>query len=115
MLYTGGRGWKDERFVEYGLDAEDEEWMQGINCGQNRMPPGRLEQLLWALEVANATATDHALTAAGQSSASQDASHLRSPPMILSPQGFLEPLGKKPQYLCCWVSLRLLSAAATAD
>ncbi|KAK9822015.1 hypothetical protein WJX74_000785 [Apatococcus lobatus] len=61
----GGRGWRDDRFVEYGLDVEDEEWVRGMNRGQNRLPPGRLEQLLWALEVANAAATDRALTAAG--------------------------------------------------
>ena len=66
-LSAGGRGWRDDRFVEYGLDVEDEEWVQDINHGQNRLPPGRLEQLLWALEVANATATDRALTAAGKS------------------------------------------------
>ncbi|KAK9867296.1 hypothetical protein WJX84_005761 [Apatococcus fuscideae] len=61
----GGRGWRDDRYVEYGLDEEDEVWLRAINRGQERLPPKRLELLLWALEVANAAATDRALTAAG--------------------------------------------------
>ena len=55
--------------MEYGLDEEDEVWLRAINRGQERLPPKRLELLLWALEVANAAATDRALTAAGATNA----------------------------------------------
>ncbi|KAK9843485.1 hypothetical protein WJX81_005242 [Elliptochloris bilobata] len=61
----GALGYLDERFVEYDLDSEDERWLEGFNRGQDRLPPRRLEYLLWRLEVANAEATDRALSGAG--------------------------------------------------
>ena len=62
---TGGIGYHDERFIEYDLDEEDAEWLDGLNRGQDRLPPRRMELLMWRLEVANAEATDRALAAAG--------------------------------------------------
>ncbi len=64
-LSAGGVGYLDERFVEYDLDSEDERWLDGFNQGQDRLPPRRLEGLLWRLELANAEATDRALSGAG--------------------------------------------------
>ena len=58
-------GYLDERFVEYDLDSEDERWLDDFNMGQDRLPPRRLEYLLWRLELANAEATDRALSGAG--------------------------------------------------
>lgn len=58
-------GYLDERFVEYDLDSEDERWLDGFNAGQDRLTPRRLEYLLWRLELANAEATDRALSGAG--------------------------------------------------
>ena len=51
--------------VEYDLDTEDEEWLKGLNRGQDRLPVKRLELLIWRLEVANAEYTDRALATAG--------------------------------------------------
>lgn len=64
--YTGGIGYLDERFIEYDLDPEDENWLEAFNRGQQRLPVRRFELLLWRLEVANADATDAALAAAGE-------------------------------------------------
>ncbi|KAK9817316.1 hypothetical protein WJX72_012553 [[Myrmecia] bisecta] len=61
----GGIGYRDDTWVEYDLDPEDEQWLNDFNRGQERLPPQRLELLLWRLETANADATDRALTAAG--------------------------------------------------
>jgi len=62
----GGVGYLDERFVEYDLDSEDERWLGALNGGQDRLPPRRLESLIWRLELANAEATDRALAGAGE-------------------------------------------------
>ncbi|CAL8467691.1 g7229 [Coccomyxa elongata] len=62
----GGIGYHDERFIEYDLDKEDEEWLEAFNRGQeDRLPARRMELLMWRLECANAEATDRALAAAG--------------------------------------------------
>jgi hypothetical protein len=61
----GGVGYLDERFVEYDLDSEDERWLGALNGGQDRLPPRRLESLIWRLELANAETTDRALAGAG--------------------------------------------------
>ena len=63
---AGGIGYHDERFIEYDLDEEDQEWLDGLNRGQDRLPARRMELLMWRLELANAEATDRALAAAGQ-------------------------------------------------
>lgn len=63
----GGTAHHDPRAVEYDLDDEDRAWLgRAFNSGgQARLPPDRLEAMLWRLEVANAAATDTALAAAG--------------------------------------------------
>ncbi len=64
---AGGIGYHDERFIEYDLDKEDEEWLEAFNRGQeDRLPARRMELLMWRLECANAEATDSALAAAGE-------------------------------------------------
>ncbi|EIE24666.1 hypothetical protein COCSUDRAFT_41002 [Coccomyxa subellipsoidea C-169] len=61
----GGIGYHDDRFIEYDLDKEDQEWLEAFNKGQDRLPSRRMELLMWRLECANAEATDRALAAAG--------------------------------------------------
>ena len=52
--------------VEYDADTDDEAWLASVNGdGQERLPRRTLEELLWRLELANAAATDAALSAAG--------------------------------------------------
>ena len=62
---AGGVGYRDENMVEYDLDSEDERWLDHYNDGQDRLSDTRFEYLLWRLEVANAEATDRALSVAG--------------------------------------------------
>lgn len=67
LLAAGGIGYHDDRFIEYDLDKEDQEWLEAFNKGQDRLPARRMELLMWRLECANAEATDRALAAAGES------------------------------------------------
>ena len=62
---TGAVGYQDDGFIEYDLDAGDKAWLEAFNQGQNRLPPRRLELLMWRLELANAAATERTLANAG--------------------------------------------------
>ncbi len=57
--------------MEYDLDNEDEDWLATVNLGGSRLPPEKLERMLWRLELACSEATEGALTAAGAAQAQQ--------------------------------------------
>ena len=63
---AGGVGYKDKDFVEYDMDALDEEWLHAYNSGQNRLPERVFERLMWKLELACADTTEKTLRAAGK-------------------------------------------------
>lgn len=64
---AGGVGYRDDNFVEYDMDAEDDAWLAAINGDQDRLPPPRFELMIWRLETANALAIDRTFAAAGMS------------------------------------------------
>lgn len=64
--FLGGFGYKDEHFIEYDLDAADEDWLEKFNDGQDKLSARRFELLLWRLELINAEANERHTTAAGR-------------------------------------------------
>merc|ERR1719172_93163 len=60
-----------QEFVDYDLDSDDEEWLEGFRSetlpGDGRLPEETFELMLWKLEVVCRNETEQAFTAAGAS------------------------------------------------
>eukprot|EP00879_Flechtneria_rotunda_P016785 GHRR01017568.1.p1 GENE.GHRR01017568.1~~GHRR01017568.1.p1 ORF type:complete len:620 (+),score=238.42 GHRR01017568.1:338-2197(+) len=68
LTYIHGKGCGGNREpdpIEYDLDNEDEDWLQGYNIGRSRLSDTLFEKMLWKLEIACAEALENTLTAAG--------------------------------------------------
>lgn len=62
----GGTAYKDDDFVEYDLDNEDEDWLEVFNRKQdNRLSDMKFERMLWKLELAWAESAEVTLTPTG--------------------------------------------------
>ena len=58
-------------FVEYDLDNEDEDWLDGYNDGADVLPAEKFEEMLWKLEIACADANEKIMKANTSSAAAR--------------------------------------------
>ncbi len=56
----------EETTVEYDVDTDDDQWLENINRGQDRLSHQKFELMISKLEHANAKANDRTLSAAGE-------------------------------------------------
>ncbi|CAG9465303.1 unnamed protein product [Pedinophyceae sp. YPF-701] len=63
----GVGGFRSEIYINYDLDAQDVEWLDKFNAGQNRLAPDKMEAMMFRLEMLNKRMTEDALLMAGAS------------------------------------------------